>query len=59
MGAKNVYTWLMIADLIATITLDILSEMEIDKEMSREDWLQASADLKERRKAAMDKIKAH
>lgn len=54
----KIYTLMMIADIITTVTLEVLAELGT-AEMTREDWLAVSPEFTARRKAAMAKIKAH
>lgn len=54
------YFWLMIADLAASVIMDIMADSGVSAEdVTREDWLNVSGDLKTRRKAAADRIRQH
>jgi hypothetical protein len=54
------YFYLMLSDIIATIILETLSQINAKPdEVTKEDWLELSKINMERRKAAMDRIKAH
>lgn len=60
MENKQMYFYLMLSDIIATIILETLSQINAKPdEVTKEDWLELSKINMERRKAAMDRIKAH
>ena len=61
MAEKNqMYFWLMISDIVATILLETLSQSGMSEgEVTKEMWMEMSAVNAGRRKAAIDKIKAH
>jgi len=50
----------MLFDLMFTAGLELWTSLGLDKEeLTKEKWLELSALQSERRKAAMDKIRAH
>ncbi len=59
-GKNQMYFWLMITDMVATIVLETLSQFNMKEgEVTKEDWMEMSKLHIERRKAAIDRIRAH
>jgi len=60
MKDREMYLYLMLFDMMFTAGLELWQNLGMDKEeLTKEKWLELSALQAERRKAAMEKIRAH
>ncbi|NIP33136.1 hypothetical protein GWN26_09240 [Candidatus Saccharibacteria bacterium] len=60
MKGNEMYFWLMISDLALTATLKLFAERGIKEgDVTKEMWLEISAQNVKERKAAIELLKAH
>ena len=55
---RQMYFWMMLSDMIMTITLELLAQSGTKPDMTKEEWFDISKTNIERRKAAINVIKS-